>query len=140
MILVKGRKVRLVTTEDLEMIFPANYGLIHDPEGSHLGPTFLFIGPYKVLGGDVDLERSGRQYFGRGYRAQGAEVNVPAGPWTHTGDARRIIYERDRGKFANSRSFAHDFRNPVVIDRCGRFHRLDLGDGAVVSWRGIIRP
>lgn len=140
MILVKGRRVRLITIDDLEMAFPADYGMIHDPEGQYLHPSHIFIGPYRVVGGDVELEKSGRQYFGRGYRAREAEVNVPDGSWAQAGEARRIIYERDRGNFANPRSFAHDFKVPVPVDRCRRFHRIDLGDGAVVNWRGIVRP
>jgi hypothetical protein len=139
-ILVKGRKVRLITVDDLEMAFPANYGMIHDPEGQYLPREHIYVGPYKVVGGEVELEKSGRQYFGRGYQARGAEVNVPDGPWSAAGEARRIIYERDRGKFANARSFAHDFKRPVMVDRCGKFHRMDLGTGAVVSWRGIVSP
>jgi hypothetical protein len=140
LILVKGRKVRLITVDDMQMSFPAAYGMIHDPDGQYLDPRFVYVGPYKVTGGDVELERAGKQYFGRGYRARGAEVNVPHGPWTIAGEASRIIYERDRGKYADARSFAHDFRTPVLVDRSGRFHRMDLGPNAKISWRGFINP
>lgn len=166
MLLVKGHDVRLATTEDealyraelsergeyhprknpdgarlhYSLAMPPAHGMIQDASGEHLPKCLLYVGPYRRSVDPMELDQQGRAYFGRGYRATRATVDVPIGPWRQVAEASRILYVRDRGRFAADQSYAHAFKRPVPVLRCGSFHCLELGDGCELSWRGIERP
>lgn len=168
MLLVKGHDVRLATIEDealygaevaergeyhpkknpggaqlhYSLAMPPPYGMIHDATGEHLPKCLLYVGPYERSREPVELDKPGRAYFGRGYRATRATVDVPTGPWRQVAEASRILYVRDRGRFAADQSYVHRFSRPVPVLRCGRFHclELDQGEACDLSWRGIERP
>ena len=139
-ILIKGRAVVLVMTNGTVMNRPASHAIIHDPRGELLPRNHVFIGPYRLGRDAVDLDGDGRAYFGPKYEASSASVDVPAGPWKSVGQASGIVYERDRGKYANERRYRHAFKRPVDIDRCGSMLRMRLPPNAVVNWRGFVSP
>ncbi len=168
MILIKAHDVRLATVQDVEVFRqevaergeyhpkknpngaelhysvspPPSHALIHDTEGRHLPRCFLYVGPYQRSVEPIEMDKAGRAYFGKGYRATQATVNVPDGPWRPEGAVMAILYKRDRGRFAAAQSYLHHFSNAVPLSRCGRFYCLELtdDDSCRIGWEGIVRP
>ena len=139
-ILIKGCAVALIMSDERLLVRPASHGIIHDPTGRQLPRCDVFVGPYRRSKQPAQLDSHGVQYFGRRYEATDASVDMPAGPWRPAGQARAIIYRRERGVHANAKPFRHVFRRPVDVERCGSMLRLRLPNGCVVSWRGFVNP
>ena len=139
-VLIKGRRVVLFMTDDRLVVRPESHGIIHDPTGQDLPRCDVYIGPFRRYRDPAEMDSHGRQYFGKRYQASEASVDVPVGPWKPIGQARGILYQRDRGVFANEKPYRHPFRNPVDVERCGSMVRLSLPDGCILSWRGFIKP
>jgi hypothetical protein len=139
-ILIKGRAVVLFMVDGRDLVRPAGHGMIHDPTGQHLPRCDVFVGPYSRGRRPVQMDSDGKQYFGRNYEATSASVDVPSGPWKPIGQARGILYERDRGMFANEKRYRHMFKQPVDVERCRSMIRMRLPDGCIVGWNGFVRP
>ena len=139
-ILIKGRSVVLYMIDVPDMIRPAGHGIIHDPAGKLLPRCDVFIGPYSRGRRPAEMDGDGKAYFGRNYQATSASVDVPSGPWKPVGQARGILYERDRGHHANEKRYRHMFKRPVDVERCGTVIRLRLPAGCVVNFRGFVNP
>jgi hypothetical protein len=139
-ILIKGKRVVLITTDERVIARPESHGIIHDPTGQLLPRCDVFIGPYRRYDEPVELDGHGRQYFGRRYQGTDADVLMPGGPWRDIAQARVILYLRDRGHYASHKPYRHPFRHPVDVAQCGSMLRLRLPDGCIVSWRGFVKP
>jgi hypothetical protein len=139
-VMIKGRAVVLMMSDDRAMARPANHGIIHDPTGQDLPRCDVFVGPFHRGRGVAMLDQYGKQYYGRRYNATDAEVDMPLGPWRPAGQARAILYQRDKGVYASERPYRHVFKHLVDVERCGSMVRLRLGDGCLLSWRGFIKP
>lgn len=142
-ILIKGRAVALIMSDERLLVCPESHGIIHDPTGQLLPRCEVYIGAYQRSNEPVEMDTHGAQYFGPRYEATGASVAVPVGPWRPvrpTSQARAILYRRDRGVHASHKPFRHVFRHLVDVERCGSMLRLRLPDGCVVSWRGFVKP
>ena len=112
--------------------------MIHDPTGTQLPKRYVFIGPFRRSRTPVELDANGVAYFGHDYEAVGAVVDVPSGPWKRVGDVQQIIYDRDRGYYAERRPYEHTFRSPIPVSKCGQFKRLEMPLGSRVNWRGFV--
>ena len=140
MILIKGRAVAFEMADGREIVCPRSYGMIHDPEGRDLPRCAVFVGPYTRTKKRVDLTDSAADYFGSGYDACQAEIDVPSGPWKSQGEIAQIYYVRTG--ISHAGSYHHRFAESATVrlSRCRSFYRVDLPRGCVVNWRGFVDP
>lgn len=137
-ILVKGRDVRLVMTDGRVLRSPRSYGMIHDPSGTILSSSMVYIGPFRRSARDVDLDANGQEYFGSDYDARAASLTIPVGPWKDLGEVHQIIYDRDRGEYAANRPYEHVFSRSPEASQAGAWRRLELPLGSRLNWRGFL--
>ena len=144
-ILVKGGEVDLILVDDEEnylsgntIVLPAGYGMCHDESGRNLPKCSLFFGPIQTTAERVSkLPKNAAQYFGGDYEGLKARIDVPSGKWNSVGRVKEILYYRP-GRYEGD--WRHEFEVPVALFRQGRWYRMQLPRGCVVTWRGIEKP
>lgn len=138
-ILIKGKDVKFQMTDGRWIVAPADYGMIHDPDGKRLDRCFVYVGPFKNSGESVALTNDAETYFGSKSHGLKAVVDVPKGPWTPLGQATQILYRRP-GKFKGKYFHFFDKKTTVLISRCRNHFRIELQNGCIVNWRGFVYP
>jgi hypothetical protein len=141
-ILVKGGEVDLIMRHDNgrehTLVLPKGYGMVHDPSGRFLDKCSLFFGPVVVTQERIGkVPKSAVEYFGEGYDAKKARIDVPAGKWKSVGVVTEIIYYRP-GEYEGD--WKHEFSEPQHLEQNGRWYRMKLPRGCRITWRGIERP
>jgi hypothetical protein len=138
-ILIKGDAVAFETDEGKIVRLPRRYGIIHDPSGKQLPRCETYFGPYRTVGGHIEMTREAKHYFGRSYRPRKVVVDRPKGPWNPVANVVKIFYVR-KGAIAPG-GFHHSFRGaPLELAKSGKFYRLSLGNGCIVDDRGFVFP
>jgi hypothetical protein len=158
MLIVKGTRVRLHMAEGGPLVRPRG-GMMHDPTGKAWPRNSILLGPFKKEGLPVDASKyqgAPKEYLGRNYNPKEGSVNLPPkalSHWEDVGLVERIDYYRHGTKAPGG--YTHKFHAPrgvyhvlhavkgkrrVMLRRCGKFYRLDLGKGAIADDRGIVFP
>jgi hypothetical protein len=130
---------------------PKAYGMLHDEDGAQWDRCSVLIGPWKSTRERLpDLDRKARRYFGPGWEATAAVVDLPPralGAWEFVSEVKRIYYVR-RGNIMGGKLFQHPFKKRwyqfgdkrALLYSRGSFRRLELPDGCVINYRGFVSP
>ena len=140
MILIKGKNVSFEMADGRWLHLPKGYGIIHDPDGSHLERCSVYVGPYKVFSQRAKLTKEAEAYFGPDYQGMTAEVDVPLGPWSPIGEATQIRYYRPGTKYRGKYFHFFEGKTPVRISKCKKHFQIELPGGCIVNWRGFVYP
>ena len=155
MLIAKGYNVEFRNAETGRLIRPAG-AFLHDPSGQDWPRCSVLIGSFRRGRKDRLDYRPAVEYFnyeprGGGFKPPPKSLNT----WTFVAEVDRIkSYIRPGDKEFEGRFdllYEHDFKKvgaglfmagkhfPLLFRR-GRVHRLELGTGCVVNWRGFVTP
>ena len=158
MLIVKGRAVRLHMAEGGPMVRPRG-AMMHDPNGRAWPSCSVLIGPFtagKRAATPKEYEGTPKEYLGRTYSPHVGSVDLPPkslDAWQEIGLVTRIDYVRTGRK--NPGGYRHVFNKPrgalwvvflikgkgkAVLRRHGRFYRLDMNKGCLLTDQGFVYP
>lgn len=158
MLICKGTRVRLHLLEPKRLVCPRG-SMLHDPSGRWWSRNSLLIGGFDRAGDDITPDQySGapKDYLGREYEPRKGYVQLPPKRlvgWDDVGVVSRIDYVRPGTRAPGG--YQHHFGKPrglfrlvhlakgerqVMLRKCGRFYRIDLGPGSIADERGIAFP
>jgi hypothetical protein len=132
----------------------ASGSMLHDPSGDSWPKDSVLVASFRRNGRTAtDEEKAGdpKNYLGRQYEAHIGSVSLPPrslDQWKRVGEIATVYYERP-GTRAPGR-FYHHFgkrrleaffkKGKAVLYKRGSAYRVQMGDGAVFSDRGIVFP
>jgi hypothetical protein len=128
--------------------------MLHDPTGDYWPEDSMLVMSFRRNGRlATDDEKSGppKDYLGREHKARIGSVSLPPRSikeWKRIGDVKTIYYERPGTKspgryfhhFGKRRLEAFFKKGKAVLYKRAGAYRLELGDGAIASDRGIVWP
>lgn len=123
-------------------IRPRGAALMHDPTGRHWPKTSCLIASFNRTGKPLSKPTDEATAWATdpSFVKMGA-VDTPSRTldgWKFLGRVERIDYTR---KGAHADMYTHEFKSPHPrLYRKGNVLRLELGRGAVFSWRGFVTP
>lgn len=157
-IFVRGDIVSLDLTNGVNVEFPKDWGLIHDPKGECVDFCEVFIAPFG-LGKRLsksEVQRVGsdaRLYYGSDTVLHDARVEIPEGPWDRVGDIACIYYDRygdleapyyhktDVPRRRSERAILFKQRSPkALLGHRVRAYRISLPDGCKITAHGFVWP
>jgi hypothetical protein len=144
-IYIKGDHVKFETPDGSVITLNPRYGIIHDPEGSSLNRCAVYFGPYKATKQKVELDRTGKKYFGPNYTGLRVFVDVPEGPWNSVSEVVKIFYRRpaaNRVAIYKGKYF-HPYKKlgkPLLLQRSGSYFKVQAPTGCIINWRGFVFP
>src|SRR5579871_2903331 len=98
-LIIKGGRVELELDDGSVIVSPPDHFMVHDPSGQVLDSCTLYVGPVRLTDERVtDLTAEQRWYFGHGYDARKALLDVPMARWCALGATRVIEFFR-RGRY-----------------------------------------
>lgn len=127
--------------------------LLHDEAGdSWPSSSGLVVPGFKHLGRDLAIsDEYAQRYYGDSYVLKRGSVRLPPKPlsqWKEIGRVKEAFYVR-RGDiepgpkkhvFGESILFKLLGKKLPRLYKHGQYMRLELGEGAVWNWRGIVSP
>lgn len=146
MLIAKGYRVSFVIENGRKVSAPAAYALLHDPSGSGWPKCSGLVAPFTKGGGEVARNSAGdaRSYFGHDPKLGHLSApprNISA--WKRVGVVNEILYSRRRPSglpAKHAADYYHPFKGTATLYRRGRLLRLELHEGCVWNWRGLVRP
>lgn len=155
MMFVKAHRVAFDLTTGKKVSAPASFGMLHDPEGKVRAKNVVLVTKYGRSATPVKLDADMSEYFGSGYKARSATVNLPPASlesWKKLGEVKTIYYVRTgqrapgayyhhfgKGAAIEHKIFRGEGKKPVLY-RCGKSLLLLLPEGSTLNWRGFVWP
>lgn len=137
-VIIKGGRVELELDDGDVIVSPPDHFLVHDPSGEVLDSCTLYVGPVRLTDERVtDLTAEQRWYFGHGYDARKALLDVPMARWCALGATRVIEFFR-RGRYEGD--WKHEFSAPQPLFRSGRWLKLKFPTDCKLTHKGIEKP
>jgi hypothetical protein len=135
---IKGGRVELELDDGRVIVSPPDHYLVHDPSGQVLDSCELYVGPARLTNKRVtDLTPEQRWYFGFGYDARKALLDVPVARWCALGATRAIEFFRS-GRHEGD--WRHEFGTPQPLLRSGQWLKLKLPTDCKLTHKGIEKP
>jgi len=146
-------RVLFVLHSDREVEPPAEYALLHDPDGEAWPKCSLLVGAFKRARRAYDQKDvAAVDWFGKTHKLSEGDIDLPPrelSEWKALGDIEWIYYWRRGNKHRGD--FKHKFGKwqPMVFWKSpGRatlyehekWLRVELSKGCVIDWRGIVYP
>lgn len=155
----KGFDVMFILTDGRKIFAPPNAGLLHDPNGAALPTSYGLVATFRPCRRDpglVEYRGAPMDYLGGDYDASVECIVLPRGEWRHVidadGEPARIdwIYYMRNGTRASG-PFKHQFGvrrwqafwrkgELPYLYKAGSAYLLDLGEGAIWDYRGVVYP
>jgi len=123
MLIDKGRNI-VFQLEGRDLRLSNELRMLHDPMGDSWPRTSVLFAPIEEDGDPLEEDADVREYFGRGYVAQGGSVDLPAkniSSWKKVGLVQTIFYTRTGIRAPGK--FRHQFQVPM---------------GAGTFWGGLV--
>jgi len=147
MLTAKGYEVSFRLKTGRVVRAPRSYGLLHDPEGRAWPKTSVIIALFRRSGRSSPPSGDASRYFG--YAPRQGTIDLPPknlSSWRKVGEVAEIDYWRPG---THEGDYFHPFKPKgwmfsektwPTLYRRGRTLRLEMGDGAVLNWRGFVYP
>lgn len=149
MLIAKGYEVAFKMKAGSRVVrAPKAYAMLHDPGGASWPKTSVLVAPFRRLGSSSPPSGDASSYFG--YDPRRGELELPPkglSAWREVGEVAEIDYWRTG---THEGEYFHRFKGggwlfsssqPLpLLYRRGRLMRLELGQGAVLNWRGFVYP
>ena len=134
-ITVLAGRVELELRSGRVIVSPPDHYLIVDDGGQELESCTLFVGPVRFTDERVEqLTPEQRDWFGSGYDARKALLDLPLTGWSAEGVATNILFTRP-GRYEGD--WNHEFSTPRPVFRSGRWLKLKLPTNCKINKYGI---
>lgn len=136
---IKGGRVEIELVDGRVIVSPPDHFMVHDPSGQVLDSCTLYVGPATLTDEPVvDLTAEQRWYFGFGYDARKALLDVPEARWCPDGAARVIEFFRRGTRYEGD--WRHEFSTPQPLFRSGRWLKLKFPTDCQLTNKGLEKP